>query len=360
MTIRENFSLKNHNTFRVDVKARYFIEVFSEEEIRDFIKDPKFKKFSIFIIGDGSNILFTKDFNGIIIKAFVLGRRIIKETDKYILLEIGSGENWQKTVNYAVNNNWGGIENLALIPGTVGAAAVQNIAAYGQNFSDIFYSLDAINLETGAIENFDKKMCEFGYRESIFKNRLKGKYIIIRSVLKLLKHPQIETSYYQIGINHNSIKNELTKIAIEPWSIKDIYNAVINIRKRKLPDSLIVPNVGSVFLNPLVSSKKLLELKNKVPELQYYPAEHLLYKEDLIKKSLNNTDFMKIAAGRLFQELGWLGKWIGNCGVHNNHALIVVTNSKASGEEILKFINLMKQDFYENYKIELATEVNIV
>lgn len=344
MLIKNDYSLKKNNTFQINAKAKYFIEIENEKDILKIVNNAEFKNIPKFILGNGSNTLFTKNFDGIIIKPAILGKRIINETKNNILLEIGSGENWHKIVNFSVNNNWGGIENLALIPGTVGAAPVQNISAYGQNFSDVFDSLNAINLETGKLKKFSFAECEFGYRNSIFKKRLKNKYLITKIRLWLSKNPQIKSSYYQIGISHNSLKDELEKIAAKPYTIKDIYNAIIKIRAKKLPDEKIIPNAGSFFLNPIISKAKYEKLKKKVPELQCYSA----------------SNGVKVAAGRLLERAGWLGKWIGNCGIYDKHALIIVTNGKASGMEILNFAEKIKKSFLENYKIKLETEVNVV
>ncbi len=359
MKIKENYNLKDRNAFRIDVKARYFVEVTSEKNIVGIISNPKLKHLPKFILGNGSNTLFVKNFDGLVIKVAIVGRKIIKEKSDHILLEANAGENWHELVSFAVDNGWGGIENLALIPGTVGAAVVQNIAAYGENFSNVFYSLDAIDLETGVTKQFMPEECEFGYRNSVFKNNPKNKYLVIKVRLKLSKHPQIETSYYQVGISHDSIKQELKKFAVEPYTIKDIYNAVVSIRTKKLPNEKIVPNAGSFFLNPVISLAKYKELASEVSELQCYPKDQLYYK-NLDDAFLKNENLVKVAAGRLLQEIGWLGKWKGNCGIHDKHALIIVANGKASGKEIFNFAQIVKRDFFNHYGIPLESEVQIV
>ena len=203
MKIYRDYDLAKLNTFRVPARAKFFTEVRNELDLKELFALPEFKNSEKLFLGGGSNILFTKDFNGIVIKVSNLGKKIIEENDNNILLEISAGENWHKLVSYAVNNNWGGIENLAFIPGTVGAAPIQNIAAYGENFSDVFEYLEAFNTETGEFEKFDKEQCKFGYRESVFKKEFKGRYLIFRVVIRLSKNPQIEDSYYQMGITHN-------------------------------------------------------------------------------------------------------------------------------------------------------------
>lgn len=359
MEIKENYNLSKLNTFGISAAAKFFTEIENEEQLRELFADPIFIQNKKFFLGGGSNILFTKDFDGIVVKISLHGKKVIEENDKNILLEVKSGENWHDLVTYAVNNNWGGIENLAFIPGTVGAAPVQNIAAYGENFSDVFEYLDAFNIETGKVERFNKAECDFGYRDSVFKRELKGKYIILKVVIRLLKNPQIETSYYQIGITRDSIKEELQKISTPPFTIKDVYQAVVNIRTRKLPDPAKIPTVGSFFLNSVVSKEKYEELKKQVSELQCYPPDQLHYK-NLDNSSLQKEEFVKVATGRLLQELGWLGRWEGNVGVHDRHALVIVTNGKATGKEVMDFAEKIKQSYLDRYGIKLETEVNLI
>jgi UDP-N-acetylmuramate dehydrogenase len=313
MEILENYDLKHLNTFGINAKARFFVEIKQEEELKELIKNSIFTENKKFFLGGGSNILITKDFDGIVVKISILGKKILEEDEKSVLLEVSAGENWHDLVTYAVNNNWGGIENLAFIPGTVGGAPVQNIAAYGGNFSDTFDSLYALNIENGEIKKFSKEECHFGYRDSVFKKELRGIYVILRVLIRLSKNPQIETSYYQMGITRDSIKDELQKNTKPPYSIKDVYNAVVGIRTRKLPDPSKIPTVGSFFLNIVVTKDKYEELKKKDPELQCYPPDDLHY-ENLDISNLKKEDFVKVATGRLLQDLGWLGKWIGNVG----------------------------------------------
>lgn len=357
MKIEKNYNLSKLNTFGIPALAKFFVEINDEAELRDLFALPEFKNNKKMFLGGGSNILFTKDFDGIVIKVSIIGKKIMEENDKTILLEVGAGENWHDLVSYAVDHNFGGVENLAYIPGTVGAAPVQNIAAYGQNFSEVFDSLDAFDIENGKIRKFDKSQCQFGYRDSIFKKEMKSKYMILKVRLRLSKNPQIETSYYQIGIARDSIKEELQKIATPPYAIKDVYQAVVNIRKRKLPDPAKTPTVGSFFLNSVVSRQKYEELKKEVTELQCYPPDQLHYKND---PTLEKEEFVKIATGRLLQELGWLGKWEGNVGVHDRHALVIVTNGKATGEEVVNFAEKIKKSYLDRYGLKLETEVNLI
>jgi UDP-N-acetylmuramate dehydrogenase len=356
MEILSDYNLEGFNTFRVPARAKFFVEVQSEKDLMELFEQTIFRENPKMFLGGGSNVLFTKDFEGIVIKISILGKKIIEENEHGVVLDIGAGENWHEVVSFAVKNNWGGIENLALIPGTVGAAPVQNIAAYGGNLSDVFVSLQAWNVETGKIEKFSKEECKFGYRDSVFKHELQSKYIVTNILLRLSKESKLETSYYQIGINYDSIKEELKKVAKEPYDIEDVFNAVVSIRTRKLPDPKKVPTVGSFFLNAIVSKEKYEELKNRVPELQCYPPDQLQYKN----LDIENLTEVKVATGRLLQEAGWLGKWIGNVGIHDKHALVIVTNGKATGEEILAFSKTVANSIEEKFGLTLVPEVNFI
>jgi len=358
MEILKDYDLTQLNTFRVSARAKFFFNLTNESQLEELFTTPEFKENKKMFLGGGSNVLFTKDFDGFVIKNSLLGKKVLVEDEKNVFLEVAAGEDWHELVTYTVNNNWGGIENLAFIPGTVGAAPVQNIAAYGENLSDVFESLDAFNVETGKIEKFDKEACEFSYRDSVFKGRMKGVYIVTKVRIKLSKNPELETSYYQIGITHDSIKEELKKLAKEPYTIKDVYNAVVSIRTRKLPDPKKIPTVGSFFLNLVVAREKYEELKKQVPELQCYPVDQLHYVNS--DDASLQKEFVKIATGRLLQEAGWLGKWIGNVGMHDKHALVVVTNGKATGEEILSFAEQVMASVFDKFGLKLIPEVNLI
>ncbi len=359
MNIEKDFDLTDLNTLHVKARAKFFVEIKEESELQTLLALPEFKNNKKFFLGSGSNVLFTKDFEGIVVKISLKGKRVLEESDENVVIEVSAGENWHELVTYAVENNWGGIENLAYIPGTVGAAPIQNIAAYGENFSDVFESLTAWDVETGETKVFKKEECEFHYRDSIFKKGLKDKYIILNVRLKLSKNPELETSYYQTGITRDSIQDELKKGGAGPYTIRDVYEAVVSIRKRKLPDPAQIPTAGSFFINSIVPREKYKELKNKFPELQAYPPDKMsaFSPND---PAILKEDYVKIATGRLLQELGWLGKWIGNVGVHDRHALVLVTNGKASGEEVLNFAHLIQEDYFQNFGIKLEIEVNLI
>src|SRR3989344_3567995 len=280
MKILSDISIKDKNTLRLDVKTRYYAEISSDQELQELIQRKEFVHNQRLIIGAGANLLFTKDYEGLIIRTAIKGIRKVDEDSKSVILEANAGEAWHRLVTYAVDNNWGGIENLAYIPGTVGAAPVQNIAAYGQNIVDVFVYLEATNLETGKSKLFSKDECKYSYRESIFKHELKDKYLITRVRIKLSKRPDLDTSYFETGntySKHISLIGELEAITKPPYTIADIYRAVINIRRKKLPDVADMGTAGGFFKNPIITWKRYNELKEDDPDLQWYPAENLLY-----------------------------------------------------------------------------------
>jgi len=355
--LKENFSLEKHNTLKLKVKTKFFIEVFSVQDLLDAIAFAKEKNLEILTIGDGANILFTKDYDGLVIRNSIKGIKIVEENDDYIILEIGGGENWPDLVTYAVENNWAGIENLAYIPGTVGAAPIQNIAAYGQELADTFISLSALDIETKEIKNFNKDDCDFKYRYSVFKGKLKNKYYVLSIRLKLEKNAkELNTSYYS---RFESIKDDLKAIAQEPYTLKDIYNAVINLRKRKLPDPKEIGTIGSTFANPFLNQIELKKLQKIVPEVQFYPVNNMMY-IPLDDERLKNAEIVKIPAGWLFDEAGWKGLREGNVGTFKNHALCAIAYEGATCEEFFNFTEKMRKDFKEKYNIDLEYEVNVI
>lgn len=343
MEIQSNFSLKSHNTFGVDVKAKYFAYVTKMEDLKEILSNPKYKNEPKFFLGGGSNTLFTKDFDGSVIKINIRNINIVSENENSVEIEIGAGESWNGLVQYAVNNGFAGIENLTLIPGTVGAAPVQNISAYGQNFEDVFLSLEALNTESLEVEIFDKDKCKFGYRDSFFKNEGKGKYVILKVKIKLEKKLEINTEYQS---RYESLKGELESFTVPPYTIRDVSRAVSQIRFRKFPDWEKNGTAGSFFLNPIITKEKLAEIQKKLPEVQFYPTE--------------NENQVKIAAGWLLEELGWKGKKVGNVGTSPNQSLVVMTFGPVKAQEILDFTKNMQDDFEKNFGIPLEPEVNII
>ncbi len=355
MTVHESFSLHTFNTLKIPVQCDYFAAPTSLEECRELLSDSKFNAMKKFVLGGGANILFLHDYHGLVIHPVLKGITIVEETDDSVLLESASGELWHDLVTYAVEHNFGGIENLALIPGAVGAAPIQNIAAYGQNLSDTFESLTAVEIATGEVTEFTKEMCRFDYRGSIFKNEYSNKYLITSICLRLKKNPSINTEYW--SKKHGSVGQELERLGNPPYTITSVYDAVVSLRTKKFPDMDQFGTAGSFFKNPLVSKAKLDELLQKMPSLQYYPAEELRY---TITEHTNadTAEYYKVAAGGILDEgMRYAGKWGGNVGLYEKHALILVTNGKATGEEVQEFASKIQNDFYSYCGVELETEI---
>jgi UDP-N-acetylmuramate dehydrogenase len=358
MKVKKNHSLKNYNSFGVDVKTKYFAEIKSVEELKEILK--KYPNERILILGGGSNTLLVDDWNGLTLKVELLGTEKIKENDKEVYIKAYAGENWDDFVRYTVKNNWAGIENMVMVPGTVGGAVRENIACYGHNISTSIQSVEVINLETLESEELAKEECGYTYRDSKFKKEWKEKYLITSATFKLEKNSkEFELSYHERGGRYGSLAGELESFAKEPYSIHDVMEAVIRQRTKRLPSVEEFGTCGSFFKNPHIPFKKYKELAEKVEDLQFYPIEDLKY-------DTNNTgefaddDYVKIPAGRILDELGWKGKWEGNVGVSEKHALCVVSNKEATGKEIYTFIKKMQEDVRKEYGIELEPEVNII
>jgi UDP-N-acetylmuramate dehydrogenase len=330
--------LKSYNTLNISVCARSFAAVKTKRELKELLAHPETDIDTLFVIGGGSNILFTGDYNGLILHVEIRGKEILRETDEYVWLKIGAGENWHQTVRYCVERGWGGIENLSLIPGTVGAAPIQNIGAYGVELEEVFEWLEAVNLETAEVKRFEKKECRFGYRDSIFKHKLKGKYVITDVVLKLSRHPKLNTSY-------GAIQAELKARGIEEPTIGDISDIVIDIRNRKLPDPEVLGNAGSFFKNPVVNKDVYRRIKNDHPNVPGYPAK---------------DNEIKIPAGWLIEKAGWKGKMVGKAGTYEQQALVIVNHGGATGKEILKLAKKISKSVKKQFGISIVPEVNIV
>jgi len=335
--VKENFDLKDHNTMGVHANAQYFASVTSAGELRQLLLQPDYKILPKLMLGGGSNLLFVNDFEGLVIHLNIKGRAVIEENEKELLLQVGAGENWHETVMFAVENGWGGIENLSLIPGSVGAAPIQNIGAYGVELEEVFESLEAIDLETGISKTFDKKACNFEYRDSVFKKELKGKYIITDVTLRLQKDPEVNTTY-------RALSESLEEKGISDPTIKDISETVIEIRQSKLPDPAEIGNTGSFFKNPVIPAKVFKELQKEYPEIPNYPA----------------GDQIKIPAAWLIDRCGWKGKQIGDAGVHKVHALVIVNYGNATGAEIIELAEKIRSSVFDKFGIVLIPEVNII
>ena len=338
MNIIENYPLLKLNTFGVDVKAKYFISINTVNELIDLTKTKVFKDLQLLILGGGSNILFTKDFDGLIILNNIKGKEIIDQTQESIFLKIGAGENWHELVMYTVDNGWGGIENLSLIPGNTGTAPMQNIGAYGVEIKETFVELEALEISSGKIVKFNNSDCEFGYRESVFKNKMKNQYIILNITLELKKNPVL-------NINYGDVKAILESQNINNPSIKEVSNTIISIRQSKLPDPKIIGNSGSFFKNPIVSLNQLEFIKKKYPNVVNY--------------KINENEF-KIAAGWMIERAGWKGKKFNNYGVHEKQALVLVNYGLANGMEIFNLSEEIILDIKDKFGITLEREVNII
>lgn len=339
MHIQKDISLKSFNTFGLEAKAKVFIDVTSKDELQEALNSEIVKENKLLILGGGSNILLTQDFNGVIIKNSIKGIDATHETEDFVLVKIGAGENWHEFVLYALKNGWGGIENLSLIPGTVGAAPMQNIGAYGVEIKEVFEYLQAVNINTGAVEKFNKEQCRFGYRESIFKNKVKGEFVITHVVLKLTKKE------HKLNTSYGAITQTLQEMKVKKPTIHDISNAVISIRQSKLPNPAEIGNAGSFFKNPTVDKIQYEELKTEYPEIPGY----------------EQPDYqVKIPAAWLIEQSGWKGVQRGNIGVHRNQALVLVNYGEGSGEELKKLAEEIKNSVIEKFGVELTGEVNII
>ena len=338
MQVQENFSLKPYNTFSIDAKARYFLRFDSVSQLQEAIIS-NFKPSTLnLVLGGGSNILFTKDFDGIVLKNEIEGIEKIKEDESFIYVRCGAGENWHQVVLHCIENNWAGIENLSLIPGCVGASPMQNIGAYGVEIKDVFHELTAFHLQEYSNYTFKLKDCEFGYRESVFKRKYKDQFVILDVTYKLSKNPTFNTSY-------GAIEEELTKMGVQELSIKAISQAVINIRSSKLPDPKEIGNAGSFFKNPSVAKEKFVQLKQEFKKLVGYE---------------NADDTVKLAAGWLIEQCGWKGFREGDAGVHAKQTLVLVNYGQAEGEEIYALSEQIVQSVFEKFGVMLEREVNII
>ena len=334
--IKYRFSLKKYNSFGIEAQCAAFINI---KSIDDLIQVLKNNKLPIQIMGGGSNILFTQEhYDRLFIKNDLKGIQIHEVSGEYVEVSIGSGEKWHEFVEYAVKNNWGGIENLSLIPGTMGASPIQNIGAYGVELKDVFVKLEAINLKTLEIETFTNADCQFGYRDSIFKTALKGQYFITKIYLKLL------IANHVLHTDYGDIQKVLKEKAIENPTIQDISTAVIQIRQSKLPDPSVIGNAGSFFKNPEISTAHFQHLKEKFPNIVGYPT----------------AAGMKVAAGWLIEQCGWKGKRLGDIGVHERQALVLVNYGNGHGADIQELAERIQASVVERFEIQLVAEVNML
>ena len=335
--VDRNVSLKQMNTFGIAAHAKLFARIQDVSRLESILE--QYSEESIFILGGGSNILFTNNFEGLILKNEIKGFKIIEETDDFVIVESGAGENWHEFVMKCIEQNLGGIENLSLIPGNVGASPMQNIGAYGVEIKDVFEYLDAFHLKKKEMHRFNADECKFGYRESIFKNSLKGQYVICKVAFRLSKKHILNTSY-------GAIEKELQEMQISEPTIKDVSNAVIKIRQSKLPDPNEIGNAGSFFKNPVVPIDILSKIQKEYQDIPHYPAPN---------------DKVKLAAGWLIEKAGWKGRTFENrYGVHKHQALVLVNYNHSKGEEILQLSNQIIRDVEDKFNITLNREVNIL
>lgn len=351
MEILRDYDLTHLNTFGISARARFFAEVTSEEYLKELLLSPEFNNNEKLILGGGSNILFTKDFDGIVILNKLKGialQQVQDESSDFVLVKAMGGEKWHDLVLSIVEQGLWGIENLSLIPGTVGASPVQNIGAYGVELKDVLENVETYEIETGDKKFFSKEECELGYRDSVFKNKLKGKYFIVAVTLKLSKNKKLNTDY-------KALESYLKENNIEIKSSKDVSNAICEIRRSKLPDPKVLGNAGSFFKNIYIPTRlheslgtgeeKIKGLLEKYPDMPFFKEE---------------GNIIKIPAGWLIEQCGWKGKRVGNVGVHEKQALVLVNFGGAKGEEVLNLANQIIDSVFEKFGLKLTPEVNLV
>ncbi|WP_298346254.1 UDP-N-acetylmuramate dehydrogenase [uncultured Algibacter sp.] len=337
MHIQNNISLKPYNTFGIDVNAKHFVSVSNVDDLKQILSSKNYP--NKLVLGGGSNMLLTKDFDGLVIHINLKGISIISENDNTVIVKANAGENWHNFVLWCIENDYGGIENLSLIPGNVGTAPIQNIGAYGVELKDVFESCEAISLETKSLQSFSKSDCSFGYRNSIFKQKAKGKYIITSVYFKLSKQN------HNLNINYGAISSELNMMKVSHPTIQDVSKAVISIRESKLPNPKEIGNSGSFFKNPVISKTLFNTLLENFEDIPSYPV---------------SKQEVKVPAGWLIEKAGFKGKRFRNYGVHKNQALVLVNYDDAKGIDILNLSKLIQKTVHRLFGISIEAEVNIL
>lgn len=337
--IEQNVNLQPYNTFKVRAFSRFFVRIKSVDDMKWLIQQPVFKENKYFILGGGSNCVFVTDFNGLVIKIETRGIEAVKEVGDEVLVKVASGEVWHDLVIYCLSKNWGGLENLSLIPGTVGAAPIQNIGAYGIEVKDLIERVDVIDLRDGVARSLSNVDCKFSYRESIFKHEL-SKNIFISSVTLRLR-----MNNHFIHASYSALKEELTKLNITAPTIHDVSRCVIDVRRSKLPDPKQLGNAGSFFKNPIITQELLKFIQEKHPSIPFYKSDNQL---------------VKVPAGWLIEKAGWKGKRFNHVGVHEQQALVIVNLDQASGKEIFDLSQQVIDDVNQKFNIQLTREVNII
>jgi UDP-N-acetylmuramate dehydrogenase len=339
MQIRENISLRPYNTFGIDANAKYFASFQNLDELKAVLETATARdQRTTLVLGGGSNILLTRDVEGIVLKNEISGIDVIGEDDEHLYVKAGAGENWHRLVMYCVERGFGGMENLSLIPGNVGASPMQNIGAYGVEVKDIFHDLEAYHLQDKTMVKFSLADCEFGYRESVFKRKYKNQFIISAVTYRLTKKPKFHTSY-------GALQQELEKMHVQELSIQAISQAVINIRTSKLPDPKEVGNAGSFFKNPQVAKEQFKQLQNRFPSIPSFPFDE---------------DHVKVPAGWLIEQCGWKGFRKGDAGCYPKQALVLVNYGNAKGEEIYALSEDILLSVKARFSIDLEREVNVI
>ncbi len=336
MQIQENISLRSYNTFGIDVKARYFSRFKNSDELEELTANNS--RLPTLILGGGSNILFTKDFDGLILKNEIKGIAELHEDSEYVYVKAGAGENWHQFVLHCIQRNWAGVENLSLIPGNVGASPMQNVGAYGVEIDDVFWDLEAYHIQERKIVTFTRSDCEFGYRESVFKKKFKDQFVILNVTFQLRKKPRFNTSY-------GTIEQELDRMGVKELSIKTISDAVINIRSSKLPNPKELGNAGSFFKNPAIAAADFESLKSKFENIVGYT---------------NADGSVKLAAAWLIEQCGWKGFRKGDAGCHARQALVLVNYGNATGKEIYQLSEEVLQSVKDKFGVTLEREVNVI
>ncbi|MCF0043618.1 UDP-N-acetylmuramate dehydrogenase [Dyadobacter fanqingshengii] len=338
MQIQSNFSLRNFNTFGLESTASFFAEVRSVEELTEILRDPVWKQTPKFILGGGSNVLFTQNVNALVIHPAMKGVDKIKEDEDHIWLKVGAGESWHGFVMHCVEHNYGGVENLSLIPGTVGAAPMQNIGAYGVEIKDVVEAVETVSIDEGQKRIFSNKECEFGYRESIFKKALKNQFVVTGVTFVLNKKPVINVGY-------GDVQKTLAEMNVSNPTIADVSQAIITIRRSKLPDPAQIGNAGSFFKNPEIASDQYNNLKKLYPEMPGYTVSETM---------------VKVPAGWLIEQAGWKGYRQGSIGVHQKQALVLVNYGGGNGNEIRELAGTIQDSVETKYGIRLSPEVNFI
>lgn len=338
MKMQENISLKPYNSFGIDARARFFTRFGDVDSLQQLLEQFAADQKNLLILGGGSNMLLTKDYDGLVLKNEIEGIRVVEEDDRHIYVRAGAGFNWHRFVRYCVEHTYAGLENLSLIPGNVGASPMQNIGAYGVEVKDVFHTLEALHLRERSMHTFSLNDCRFGYRESVFKREYKDQFVITAVTFRLNKQPVFRTDY-------GAIRQELEAMGVKELSIEAISQAVIRIRSSKLPDPKEIGNAGSFFKNPVVPNAQFGQLKNMHPGVIAFPA---------------GEGYTKLAAGWLIEQCGWKGYRKGDAGCYAKQALVLVNYGSATGQEVYDLSASIISSVQEKFGITLEREVNII